>query len=574
MDKQKTKILLSRPSDNQLQIIHTLKCSSHNNSENHALLATDIGVGDTSTYNTTQLPATFALFSNQGDKFLIIQNLQCMVWIEISDDTWKPSSALIGFEDTYLLFLASNSDDNDDSESDDSDACDSLLNSMFWSNDGLLILVISKVKVSRSVTAGNVTAWSSVSGNKIFNFSLGGLELWKYDRCSNKIAVVSDIISNYKIKIFSYDESSQPANNVSAANQSTLITKKKHTGSITYLMCNPSGMILASCSSDGVVKLWRCSTTDVLFTFPANNSPVKALQWLSDKCIAFSILCDIQLWTENYPSVDILLWSYLRALTLHDSAVIAMAWSPFCASGYFLASSSQNGTIIISQTSQVSLYANISTIDFTTVHMHKIAKGVASLAWNPDGTILAAGSYDQSIRLFQRKESGFNLIHTIIDETDVPSYMDLSRSVAWHPSGLAFATSTKSNFFQIYEIHPMQSNQTNSFGASVLLSVNIFDRSRRNMMCNDYIFSVAWSQRSGDLVLMTSVRYLRLWRVSTTLNPSSKRRNMYFDAELFMVLEQSCGSVYFGCWNDVSNTFTVGYEDGSIIAWDSVSAKK
>jgi WD40 repeat protein len=142
------------------------------------------------------------------------------------------------------------------------------------------------------------------------------------------------------------------------------------------------------------------------------------------------------------------------------------------------------------------------------------------------------------------------------------TYMKTSRPVTWHPNSRAFATATKSNNLQIYEIQSRHPGNT----LEVTLTSDTFDRSRRNMMCNDYILSLAWSQRNGDILAMSSVRYLRIWRTFYEEGKTSNRLGV----DLYMIIEKTYGKVHTVSWNTANNTLCAGYGDGTVLLWDSV----
>jgi len=64
---------------------------------------------------------------------------------------------------------------------------------------------------------------------------------------------------------------------------------------------------------------------------------------------------------------------------------------------------------------------------------------------------------------------------------------------------------------------------------------------------------------------MGSVRYLRLWKIST----NSKYKNIH--AELYLIIEKTYGYTTAISWNSNNNCFTAGYQNGTIILWDSVN---
>ena len=143
--------------------------------------------------------------------------------------------------------------------------------------------------------------------------------------------------------------------------------------------------------------------------------------------------------------------------------------------------------------------------------------------------------------------------------------MKTSRPVTWHPDGIAFATANKCNYLEIYEFSDDKSVQLINQG-------KIFDRSRRNMMNNDYILCLQWNKNQHtynnkycDILAMGSIRYLRLWKISKS-NDSNK-----IHADLYLIIEKTHGHCTSISWNHDNNSFSAGYQDGTLILWDSIN---
>jgi WD40 repeat protein len=144
--------------------------------------------------------------------------------------------------------------------------------------------------------------------------------------------------------------------------------------------------------------------------------------------------------------------------------------------------------------------------------------------------------------------------------------MKTSRPVTWHPDGIAFATANKCNYLEIYEFN----NNNNDKRIQIITQGKIFDRSRRNMMNNDYILCLQWNKNQQiynnkycDILAMGSIRYLRLWKISNS--------NDKIHADLYLIIEKTYGHITSISWNYNNNSFSAGYQDGTIILWDSIN---
>src|SRR5207237_1842764 len=123
----------------------------------------------------------------------------------------------------------------------------------------------------------------------------------------------------------------------------------------------------------------------------------------------------------------------LQTLT-HPTHVFAVAWSP---DGSLLASGSIDGKIRLWERQKGAVPTFALCLSMQT-------NWVASLAFDPSGKTLASTSWrDQTVKLWEVGSHGASprgqLLHTL------PGYTDKSRCVAWSPDGrtLAYCRSDK-----------------------------------------------------------------------------------------------------------------------------------
>jgi WD40 repeat protein len=338
--------------------------------------------------------------------------------------------------------------------------------------------------------------------------------------------------------------------------------------SVVSLSFNKAGNPLAVCCASGSVKIAELSSWNYVLSLSQqdNTTVATAVQWIEDNILCIAKANELHTWQVD-ETVGITAKLLATCINTNSSANIScIGINPVLP--LLLATGAEDGSVCIWNISNF-LSTQISPpreCIGNIVHQHKHSDEVTSVSWSPDGSLLLSGSCDQKVKLYERisgRLDSYKLQHQIDDlQKSFRTYMKTSRPVTWHPNSRAFATATKSNNLQIYEIQSRNPGNT----LDVTLTSDTFDRSRRNMMCNDYILSLAWSQRNGDILAMSSVRYLRLWRTFSEVGRSSNR----LCAELFMIIEKTHGNVQTISWNISNNTLCAGYGDGTVFLWDSV----
>ncbi|KST63869.1 WD40 domain-containing protein [Mastigocoleus testarum] len=198
----------------------------------------------------------------------------------------------------------------------------------------------------------------------------------------------------------------------------------------------------------------------------------------------------------------------------HSSSVFSIAFSP---DGMILASGSRDQT--------VRLWDLSSGECLHTFEGH--TDWVYSVAFSPDGKILASSSRDQTVRLWNL--SSRECLHTLKGHTN------WVYSVAWSPQGNTFASGSRDRTIRLWDLssgeclHILQGH-TNS------------------------IYSVGWSPQGDTLASGSGDQTVRLW------NPSN--------GECLHILKGHANSIYSVAWNPQGGILASGSEDETLRLWD------
>jgi WD40 repeat protein/tetratricopeptide (TPR) repeat protein len=374
-----------------------------------------------------------------------------------------------------------------------------------------------------------------------------------------------------------------------------------HTGPVGSIAFSPDGSLLASGGYDKTIILWKAETGEKLAILHGHQNWVTALAFNKDGTLLASGSYDetVILWDLK---AGVKQTSPLQTLRGHRGHVLSVAFDP---NNALLASGSSDHQVILWDLKALigskSAVADSSQLSYKVLSGHQEA--VQSLAFNPDGSLLASGSDDASVILWDVKKG--EKIQTIRD------HQDAVKSVTFNPDGTFLASGSFDGTVRLWNIfrsgrEPAAVSKTLQSPAQHIWSVAFDPDGRFLLSSSSENMLIRWDLQNGDvshstptvvwdhtsplwssaihqdtLVLAGDNGRLELWDLTSIIQMVERNGKIEEKDETprnsklsHSSLLGHSGAVRTVAFNRAGTLLASGGEDKQIILWDATSSTK
>src|SRR6266705_1115385 len=202
---------------------------------------------------------------------------------------------------------------------------------------------------------------------------------------------------------------------------SPVLIYRGHFSEVRSVTWSPDGTRIASGGEDGTVQVWNAATGERTLTYQLYAGSLHSVTWSPDGTrIAFTSQDNsVQVW-------DATTGKHLLTYRGHAGSVVPMAWSP---DGKRIASGSSDGIVEVWDAATGQHLMTYRGHAQSVLPAPDSPRSVLSIAWSPDGKLIASGSSDGTVQVWNAT-TGKRIL----------TYLSSAFCVAWSPDGKRIAS--------------------------------------------------------------------------------------------------------------------------------------
>jgi WD40 repeat protein len=299
----------------------------------------------------------------------------------------------------------------------------------------------------------------------------------------------------------------------SILNSHVQTTLTGHLGPVNTVRWSPNGLLLATASDDGTVRVWNSQSGEQTIKLSALGGGINALAWSNNASLLAAGANDGTLTVWDTSS-----WAQSWSTPGQKVAINDLSWSP----------NDPKRLVVAKSDGSVDLVNGETGGDSKTFHAHD--GQVRAIAWSPDGTTLLTGGEDQkfSVKIWDAKTESLLWAGS--------GDQSLLNGIAWSSDGKRFATGGEEGIATVWDVKTGK------------------DLSHLKGHHSD-IGGVAWSPDGQRLATASADGTAKIWNLATNKE--------------FMTLSGHQDWVNDVAWSPDGKRLATASRDGTAKIWDT-----